>query len=991
MGETRQVATEPPAELAPDESGDWHPERALELSIFAKLALSIAAIALVPLSFTAYRTLASSENALREEAEARLTAIAQAKADRIETYANEQRRIVSILTQSLDVLTAFNVLHAAAEQPPEGVPSRAPDGREEAAADPEAVAAADSAARATAARVIARVADLESLLTPLRRYVERKEYSNLFLVDVSGQVLVSIEDHHCTGTNLSVGTCREHPIADVYSQAKTLLETEISQFAPTGAEGEPAAFVAVPTLQDGTMLGVVVLQLSAAPIHDLINDYSGLGDSGEIIAVSQAGGRVTFVSPTRHDPGAAFNREVEIGSRQMLPLQDAVLGTQGYSHMRDYRGVETVTVSRYLPSMRWGLVVKQDESEALALVYQERAIGLVASAVTAMLVLLVTFIVARSISRPIRQLTDVVQQICKGDLNQEIVPTTRDELAVLGHWFNTMTCQLRKTYATVEDKVRVRTRELEETNDELRRARNAAEAANRAKSAFLANMSHELRTPLNAVLGYTELLLEDATADGDDQRISDLARINQAGHHLLDLISDVLDLSKIEAGRQELFIEEVELHDLVSSVVTTVRPRIDSNGNRLHVEIGRGLGRADLDVRKVRQILLNLVDNAAKFTHDGTISVVARRHTQDREERVSFAVTDTGIGIPANKFAQLFQTFEQLDSSTTRRYGGTGLGLALSQKLANIMGGEISVESEVGKGSTFTLELPATMTGDQPALPIPVQEARSPMSPSERGNVQILIIDDGVDSRSLLRRTLESAGYAVECASDGETGIHMVRTYRPDVVLLDIRMPGVDGWASLASLKSDESVADIPVIIVSIVDDKRRGFILGASEYLLKPLERGKLLSAVKPFVDQGHDKRPILVVEDDEATREATSRMLRSEGWTVREAKNGAQALDEVAAEEPALILLDLMMPDLDGFGFLEKLRSTDKHAHLPVIVLTAKELTANDLERLHQGLAKSFQKGTLSRNALVDEVRLCIAKRKYKESEQGHATVIH
>ncbi|WP_428262376.1 response regulator [Haliangium sp.] len=1001
MGETRQL-TESSESFSlvsadgPDETTSWAPERALRRPIFVKLALAIATISLVPLLFTIHRSSTRAEEALRAEARARLTAVAQSKADRVETYANEQRHVVSILAQSLDVITAFDRLPA--------VEAAADEAERPTTADELAPALAPAPATELAGGSIAdsvadRVDDVGALMTPLRHYVEYKEYSNLFLVSVDGEVLVSVDPHACTGTNLNTGPCREQPIAAVYNGAKTLLHTEISRFAPVEAGADPTAFIAAPTLDRGTMLGVVILQLSADPIYALLNEYSGLGETGEIVAVSRRGARAAFVNPTRHDPDAAFVREVELGGAVMKPLQDAVLGGQSYDLMRDLRGVDTVAISRYLPSMRWGLVVKQDESEALALVFQERTIAIITSAVTTVLVLLVTFLVARSISRPISRLTGLVQRIAEGDLDQQIVPTTHDELAVLGHWFNTMTSELRKTYSTIEDKVRVRTRELEDANAALRRARNAAEAANRAKSSFLANMSHELRTPLNAVLGYAELLIEDARDDGDAQRATDLERIAQAGQHLLALISDVLDLSKIEAGRQELVIEDVDVQALVDSAVTSVRPRIDKNHNQLQVEFGDDLGTAKVDARKLRQILINLVGNAAKFTENGTIRVVVAREGDDQ---LSFAISDTGIGIPESKFAHLFQAFEQLDTSTTRRYGGTGLGLALSQRLAMLMGGRISVRSEVGRGSTFTLQLPAQVMASAPglpaslspppdAVPAPTSDAVPEPTSIDGADVQIVVVDDGSDARQLLRRILESAGYSVVCTGDGEAGVRLARQHKPEVVLLDIKMPGVDGWATLAALKSDARTADIPVIIVSIVDDKERGFVLGASEYLLKPLERSKLLSAVRRFAHDPSQSNSILVVEDDEAIRDATSRILRSEGWQVREAKDGQEALRQVAAEEPGLILLDLMMPELDGFGFLERLRQEPRYAHLPIIVLTAKDLTEEDVDRLRAGLTRYYQKSSLNHAALIDEIRSCISRRRQPTLGEGQLPAIH
>jgi PAS domain S-box-containing protein len=363
-------------------------------------------------------------------------------------------------------------------------------------------------------------------------------------------------------------------------------------------------------------------------------------------------------------------------------------------------------------------------------------------------------------------------------------------------------------------------------------ARRDAETANEAKSRFLAGMSHELRTPLNAILGYSEILQEDARDAGQDSAVADLEKIRLAGRHLLTLINDVLDLSKIEAGKMELFLETFEVRPLVEGVATTVAPLVEQHGNRLVLDVAPDVGRMRSDMTRVRQVLLNLLSNASKFTEKGTITLAARREGDDLE----LAVSDTGIGMTEEQLGRLFQAFAQAEASTSAKYGGTGLGLALSRMFCEMMGGTLTVSSEPGKGSTFTVRLPVEAPDAAPVEP----------GQSAGKGPAVLVIDDDQQARDLLVRMLAKAGFQAISAPDGAAGLDLARTQRPAVITLDVMMPGMDGWEVLAALKADTATAEIPVIMVSVLDERQLGFALGAADYVKKPIDRQALLNALE-------------------------------------------------------------------------------------------------------------------------------------------------
>ena len=545
--------------------------------------------------------------------------------------------------------------------------------------------------------------------------------------------------------------------------------------------------------------------------------------------------------------------------------------------------------------------------------------------------------------------------------------------------------------------------ESKEASVALKQAKEAAVAASRAKSTFLANMSHELRTPLNAIIGYGEILAEEAEDSGYGDLVPDLERICNAGRNLLTLINDILDISKIEAGRMDLYPEAFNISTLIESVISTAQPLVDRNGNTLEVECDSEIEMMIADVTKVQQILLNLLSNAAKFTTAGQIKLKvssALPEPQNLEYResensatsfIQFQVSDTGIGMSPEQLDILFQPFTQGDASTTRRYGGTGLGLTISQRFCQMMGGSITVESQLDRGSTFTVILPTEVKNPKPETgevieeeddwkpPISsliTQHCITPVTATANSQHTILVIDDDLMAQDLIVRSLTAEGIKIETASSGQEGLRKAKELHPDAITLDIMMPSMDGWTVLSALKADPELADIPVIVLSFVSNKTRGFALGASDYLIKPVDGKRLGNLVRKYQHQHHDDdsnpiNHILIVEDDVTARQMLRELLERDGWRVWEAEDGSTALKQLTQHTPSLILLDLVLPQISGFELIDLLRNTPDWARIPIIVTTAMDLTSRESSQLQGCVEQILQKGSYNCEDLLRDIR--------------------
>jgi signal transduction histidine kinase len=631
--------------------------------IFTQLMLWFVVLALAPLGVSTYLNYRASSELLRQEIVNGLEAIAVRQGQQIENYLREkENNLMAIAYGSITEDALRDLADAKALGGSGGVAFRVVENRYRGA---------------------------------FERFRDGAGLAEIYLISPKGQVLFSTQHARDFGSDLRQPPLSETGLGKVYSDALTMLGTEQSDFDFFDPDGKPAAFIAAPVLSSGLLRGVVAVQLSSEEINRVVNDYTGLGRTGEMVVATRRGNDAILLTPTRHRPDAAFNLRIPLGSSYATALQESVQGHHGAGFFTDYRGKRVIGVWRYVPYLRWGIVVKIDADEAFAPVARLGRLAMFIGTATLLAAALAAWIAARSFSKPIEQLTGAVHDVASGNLERTVSIPSHNEIGDLAADFNRMTAQLREMYETMEEKVRLRTAELA-------LARDQAEEASRTKSAFLANMSHELRTPMNAIIGYSEILIEEAADSGHSAYIPDLEKILNAARHLLTLINDILDISKIEAGKMTIYYEDFDAAETVRDVASTILPAAEKNGNSLEVIIAKSPCPVRSDAVKLRQTLLNLLSNAAKFTRNGRIEIAS---TCD-SEWLEIAVKDTGIGLTAEQIGGLFQVFNQADNSTTRKYGGTGLGLAISRRFCRMLGGDITVTSKLGSGSTFTVRLP---------------------------------------------------------------------------------------------------------------------------------------------------------------------------------------------------------------------------------------------------------------------------------------------
>ncbi len=656
-------------------------------------------------------------------------------------------------------------------------------------------------------------------------------------------------------------------------------------------------------------------------------------------------------------------------------LPEALILTEGELKASYLKSLETLQV-----------LLEEDKGLAYVAFLKSHQLGMIITLVTITFIILALLlayglwrILTASIVKPVEAIEEAARKIANGNMNERVPVFSHDEIGELATEFNRMAKNLEDYYATLENQVEERTKELKEANEELSRRKRDIEIANedlvranKMKSQFLANVSHELRTPLNSIIGFSELLQDSSFGSLNEKQLQYTKYIYSSGSHLLQLINNILDLSKIEAGRLELKLEKINISDMIGEVLGAIKPIAHKRNITVKCkksEVSNLIIMADMG--KFKQILLNLFSNAVKFNKEnGVVEVDWTMIEEGESTHLSVTISDTGMGIHSDDLSRIFKEFEQLDASITREYGGTGLGLTLTKRLVELHGGAISVESEVGVGSKFIFTIPQYAVKPSPSRPAAIiSQAKQDALPL------IILASESRELNELLRVYLENAGYAVDVANDGEEILRKAADLRPFAIAMGISIPKKDGWEVLKELKEAPEVSDIPVIILSASNNRELGFGLGAVDYLTKPIDREGLLESLRRLSYMKRVKRgamKVLIVDDDPNVVDLLSSTLDKEGFLTLAALSGEDGISMAKERIPDLIILDLMMPVVSGFDVVEELRMDHLTREIPIIIFTAKEITEEDKEKLGNNIGKIIKKGHFSREDLLKEITL-------------------
>ncbi len=782
-------------------------------SIAFRLLVWFLVIALVPLLVVTVLNNYRAAQSLQAEAFEKLRVLVDDKAGQIELYALERKQDATTLVQTPDLINALRELARTTQE--------------------NGINAAETVA-------------LQAQVRPfLNTYADLSNYDDMLLIAADGVVLFALEATDLIGVDFRATP--DSALAVIFDRTTTLLETEISDFTRQAGAEDATAYIAAPVFDGDIIIGVVMFKLNSRVLYTVITERRGLGQTGETVVGRRENDQIIITAPLRYDPAAAFARV--LSSDTMLPIYRAIDGQQSVGIALDYRGVETLAAWRYLPSLRWGIVVKQDTSEALSAIIQQQQVALISGAVTVVVVALLAYLVAKSISAPIEHLTQAVRAVSEGKLHTRATSTTRgDEIGVLTHGFNEMATRLEDVIESLEDRIRERTRNLEI-------AREEAERANQAKSRFLANMSHELRTPLNAILGFTQVMERDPQL-GEQHRNS-VGIISRSGQHLLDLINDVLAVSKIEAGQMEVQVKPTDLQTMLLNIKEMFQLPARTKDLQFLFEVKEEVPHyVSTDEGKLRQVIINLLSNALKFTKDGGVALRAGY----RDEQLHIEVEDTGVGISTDEINQLFKPFSQTTSGTQANEG-TGLGLAISRQFVQMMGGDIQVKSVQGKGTIFSFYVAAPATNVVGAVQ---QERRIVALPVDEKQRRILVVDDKIENRQLLVIWLTQVGFEVREASDGQQALQLWRDWQPHLIWMDMRMPVMDGYEATRQIKSDiRGQATVIIALTASAFEHERTIVLaaGCDDFVPKPVREATIFEKM-------HQHLGIQFIYEDDSTQ---------------------------------------------------------------------------------------------------------------------------
>lgn len=777
----------------------------------------------------------------------------------------------------------------------------------------------------------------------------QQSFHQLVLLDAQGRQLAGVSRRESD----QEGQLNKQLSADVLAQLRQG-QPYVSPPYIDPSSGDPILILAVPSMSAaGDLQGLLAAEVSLKFVWEVVDQLS-IGESGYAYIINRQGDLIAFADKARVLKGENVG-QIEAVREFITSPSEGDMRPGGFYHGINGGNVIGTWVPLSTPS--WAIVTELPWQEAYQVVFIALIGTIVITLAMAALVGILGIFIARRLAVPLVDLTRTATRIAEGEVDLQAQVVGPLEVAGLATAFNSMTARMHQVMVDLEQRVDKRTADLKRANEELSLAKQAAEDANRLKSQFLASMSHELRTPLNAILNFTRFFSKERYGTLTERQQELQQRVLSNAEHLLGTINDILDLSKIDAGRMELQYENIDLAAVLHDVTATATNLTHDKGLELKLNCPEELPTIRADKTRVRQILLNLISNAAKFTKQGEITI----DTLVEDSSIRIAVQDTGIGIAPEHQALIFDEFRQVQGNLQREYQGSGLGLPICKRLVEMHGGRLWVESTPGVGSTFSFTLPITEVA-QIRLESPLDPAVSmgewPL---------VVVVDDDVASQEILRQYLESQGYAVTTVTDSRHAVERIKQLQPRMVILDVLMPYLDGWEVLAQLKTLPETHDIPVMVCSIVDQQRLAITLGASDYLVKPIDELALMNRIQRLVAP---LATILVIDDDPDARQIVRMALDDRQYRVIEASDGKAGLAAIEANNPDLVILDLMMPVMDGFGVLDHLRADRRYASLPILVLTAKELTAAEREWLQGRTIDFMQKDQMPIDQLLSRL---------------------